>query len=73
MVKLRQQGSSVVVTIPAAVAKNLNLDSEYSVKLDDNGTITLIPKLINPFLHGQPGEFYEKDLWEDMKPGGNEI
>ncbi|GAA0365760.1 hypothetical protein GCM10008932_17440 [Alkalibacterium iburiense] len=71
--KLRKHGKSVVVTIPANEAKNLNLDVEYNVSTDEHGNISLIPKLENPFKHAKPGEYYEKDVWENMKPVGEEV
>lgn len=71
--KLRKQGSSIVVTIPAAEAKNLDMDREYIVKTDKHGTITLIPQLENPFKNAEKGEFYEEDEWAEMKPIGKEI
>lgn len=71
--KLRKQGSSVVVTIPASEAKNLDMNVEYIVRTDKNGNISLIPKLDNPFKKAEPGEYYEKDVWTDMKPAGKEV
>jgi antitoxin component of MazEF toxin-antitoxin module len=71
--KLRKQGSSVVVTIPASEAKGIDINSEYIVKKDEHGIIMLIPKLDNPFKNAKPGEYYEEDIWADMKPTGKEI
>lgn len=71
--KLRKQGSSIVVTIPAAEAKNLDMDREYIVKTDKHGNITLIPQLENPFKNAREDEFYEEDEWAEMKPVGKEI
>lgn len=71
--KLRKQGSSIVVTIPASEAKKLDMNTEYFVKTNEHGNITLIPKLENPFINAQPGEFYEPDVWADMKPVGKEV
>lgn len=47
--KLRKQGDSIVVIIPATEAENVNLDIEYFVRIDENGNISLIPRLDNPF------------------------
>lgn len=71
--KLRKQGSSVVVTIPASEAKNLDMNVEYIVRTDNNGNISLIPKLDNPFKKAESGEYYEKDVWADIKPAGKEV
>ena len=61
--KLRKQGNSVVVTIPAAEAKNLDLNTEYIVHVDEHRNITLTPKIENPFKNAKAGEFYEKEVW----------
>lgn len=71
--KLRRQGSSIVVTIPASEVKDLDLNTEYIVKTDEHGNISLIPKLDNPFKNAKPGEYNEEDVWEDMKPAGKEV
>lgn len=39
--RLRKQGSSIVVTIPASEAKNLDLDKEYLVKADEQGQVII--------------------------------
>ena len=39
----------------------------------DDGTITLVPKLQDPFSGGSEGEYYEKDEWHDIGPGGREL
>ncbi|HAJ69804.1 MAG: AbrB family transcriptional regulator [Tetragenococcus koreensis] len=71
--KLRKQGRSVVVTIPASEAKGIDINSEYIVKKDEHWIIMLIPKLENPFKNAKPGEYYEEDIWEARKPTGKEI
>ncbi|EGO5039140.1 AbrB family transcriptional regulator, partial [Enterococcus faecalis] len=46
---------------------------EYIVMYSDDGTITLVPKLQDPFSGGSEGEYYEKDEWHDIEPGGREL
>ncbi|EIP8244558.1 AbrB family transcriptional regulator, partial [Enterococcus faecalis] len=48
-------------------------DQEYIVMYSDDGTITLVPKLQDPFSGGSEGEYYEKDEWYDIEPGGREL
>lgn len=66
-------GNKVVMPIPHSIAKDLDLDREYSTRMDDYGTITLIPILKNPFKDVKTGEYYEEDMWEDMEPTGDEV
>lgn len=39
----------------------------------DDGTITLVPKIQDPFSEGPEGEYYEKDEWHDLAPEGREL
>lgn len=71
--RLRKQGSSIVVTIPAAEAKNLDMTIDYIVSTDEHGNISLVPKLRNPFKDAKFGEYYEKDVWTDIEPAGKEV
>lgn len=71
-IRLHKQGESIIVTIPASEAKNLDMDKGYSVKVDEKGVITIVPILNNPFTGASEGEFYEPDIWSDMKPAGRE-
>lgn len=71
--KLRKQGSSIVVTIPASETKNLEVEKEYYVKTDEHGNINLIPVLDDPYENAKHLEFYEENLWQEMKPVGREI
>lgn len=71
--KTRMQGSSVVVTLPSATDFKVNPNEEYIVDYSDDGSITLVPKINNPFAVAESGAFYEKDTWEKMSPAGNEI
>ena len=36
------------------------VDQEYIVMYSDDGTITLVPKIQDPFSEGPEGEYYEK-------------
>ena len=40
---------------------------------NDDGTITLVPKIQDPFSEGPEGEYYEKDEWHDLAPEGREL
>jgi len=71
--RLRKQGKAVVVTIPDSIAENLDMTTEYTVKMDDHGAITLIPILNNPYKDAEDGEYYEKDVWDEMRPAGKEV
>lgn len=71
--KTRMQGSSVVVTLPAAADFKVRPNEEYIVNYSDDGAITLVPKIDDPFAVAEIGAFYEKDDWEEMTPRGNEI
>ena len=46
------------------------VDQEYIVMYSDDGTITLVPKIQDPFSEGPEGEYYEKDEWHDLAPEG---
>ena len=63
--KTRLQGSSVVVTLPSENGKKPPENKEYLVIYSDNGTITLVPRIDDPFSGGDEAEYYEKDEWED--------
>jgi hypothetical protein len=70
--KTRLQGSSVVVTLPANNEMKPESNKEYIVVYSEDGTITLIPKLEDPFKVEEVGAFYEEDEWGDVKPKGRE-
>ena len=48
-------------------------NQEYIVVYSEDGTITLVPKIEDPFSAGQEAEYYEKDEWKDLTPEGREI
>ncbi|MFR3685465.1 MAG: type II toxin-antitoxin system PemI/MazE family antitoxin [Enterococcus sp.] len=63
--KTRLQGSSVVVTLPSENGKKTPENQEYIVIYSDDGTITLVPRIDDPFIGGDEAEYYEKAEWED--------
>lgn len=71
--KSRLQGSSVVITLPSSNGKKPSANQEYIVVYSDDGTITLVPKMSDPFEGGEEAEFYEQDEWNDLSPEGREI
>lgn len=71
--KSRLQGSSVVITLPSDNGKKPSNNQEYIVVYSDDGTITLVPKIDDPFSGGEESEYYEKDEWEDLTSEGREI
>ncbi|EFM70064.1 hypothetical protein HMPREF9505_01697 [Enterococcus faecalis TX0109] len=71
--KSRRQGNSVVLTLPTDNGKKPKVDQEYIVMYSDDGTITLVPKIQDPFSEGPEGEYYEKDEWHDLAPEGREL
>ena len=71
--KSRLQGSSVVVTLPLKKKKKLEPNKEYIVIYSPDGTITLVPKIDDPFVLSEAGAFYEKDEWNNLSPEGREL
>lgn len=65
--KTRKQGSSIIVTLPASNEMNIQINQEYIVSYEDNGTIILVPKIEDPFKDAEPGAFYEVDEWVDLE------
>lgn len=72
LTKSRLQGSSIVVTLPSDNGKKPFENQEYIVLYSDDGTITLVPKLSDPFEGGEDAEYYEEDEWSDVSPEGRE-
>ncbi|MBO1305409.1 AbrB family transcriptional regulator [Enterococcus sp. 669A] len=71
--KSRLQGSSVVITLPSTNGVKPSANKEYIVVYSDDGTITLVPKIDDPFAGGEEGDFYEPDEWSDLSPRGREV
>ncbi|MGL9750086.1 type II toxin-antitoxin system PemI/MazE family antitoxin [Enterococcus sp. DIV0170] len=71
--KSRLQGSSVVITLPSDNGKMPPKNQEYIVVYSEDGTITLVPKIEDPFSDGEEAEYYEKDEWKDLSPEGREL
>lgn len=71
--KSRLHGSSVMITLISENGKKPSENKEYIVVYSDDGTMTLVPKIEDPFSGGEEAEYYEKDKWEDLSPEGREI
>lgn len=72
LTKTRLQGNSVVVTLPPNNGEKVAAGKEYVVVYSSDGTITLVPKLDDPFSDGAEGVFYESDHWEELLSKGRE-
>lgn len=71
--KSRLDGNSVVATLPAQNGEKPSPNKEYIVIYSEDESITLIPKLEDPFRGGDEGEFYEADEWRNINPEEREI
>ncbi|MFS0924628.1 type II toxin-antitoxin system PemI/MazE family antitoxin [Enterococcus casseliflavus] len=71
--KSRLQGSSVVITLPSDNGKKPEANREYVVMYSEDGVITLIPKIEDPFANGDIGEFYEVEEWDELEAKGREL
>jgi len=71
--KSKLQGNSVVITLPSDNGNKPAENQEYIVVYSDDGTITLIPKIVDPFCGGEEAEYYEKDVWKDVSSEGRKI
>lgn len=58
---------------PSDNGKKPSENQEYIVVYSEDGTITLVPKIEDPFSGGEEAEYYEKDDWGDVTPEGREI
>ena len=68
--KARKQGNSIMITIPASM--NVSDGKEFFIHQKENGTIVLIPKVTDPYLHAKKGDFNTHLEWNDYHPQGNE-
>ena len=48
-------------------------NKEYIVIYSPDGTITLVPKIDDPFVLSEAGAFYEKEEWAIVSPEGREL
>ncbi|MBO0461665.1 MULTISPECIES: type II toxin-antitoxin system PemI/MazE family antitoxin [unclassified Enterococcus] len=64
--KSRRQRSSVIIDLPPE-------NQVYIVVYSEDGTITLIPKIKDPFEGKEKAEYYEKDQWQALSCKGKEI
>lgn len=71
--RTRKNGNSIVVTLPTTKEIKQEVDKEYIVVYGKDETITLIPKLEDPFANVASGSYYEEDLWEEMLAVGKEV
>lgn len=71
--KSRLEGNSVVIPLPSVNGKSPEANQEYVVIYAEDGVITLIPKIKDPFVSGKVGEFYEEDEWGKLLPAGREL
>lgn len=71
--KSRLQRSSVFVTLPPHNGEKLEANKEYIVVYSPDGTITLVPKIEDPFVLAEAGAFYEKEEWDNVSPEGREL
>lgn len=71
--KTRLQRSSIAITLPSDNGKKTSENQEYIVVYSEDGTITLVLRIEDPFNGGEEAEYYEKEEWEDVTPEGREI
>lgn len=70
-IKARKQGNSIMVTIPSSFG--VKEGEEFFFIKKDNGAITMIPKIEDPFENAKEGEFYTPDLNTGFVPVEGEI
>ncbi|MFL2105619.1 type II toxin-antitoxin system PemI/MazE family antitoxin [Desemzia sp. FAM 23991] len=70
-IKARKQGNSIMITIPSSFG--IKEGEEFFFIKKDNGAITMIPKIEDPFKNAQDGEFYVPDLNVDYMPTEREL
>ncbi|MCU5746269.1 AbrB family transcriptional regulator [Staphylococcus sp. SQ8-PEA] len=72
-VKARKQGNAVMVTL----AKKFNVPEgkEFFVTKEDDGTISLIPKVDDYFENAEPGQFIDQEdtIAKNFSTRGNEL
>lgn len=70
-IKARKQGNSIMITIPSSFG--VKEGQEFFFIKKENGTIVMIPKVVDPFTTAKDGEFYTPELNVDYVPHGGEI
>lgn len=69
--KTKKQGNSLMINIPPEF--NVEEGKEYYMMKDQNGIITLMPKIEDYFSNAEAGELYEPMEWNDIyKPQDGE-
>jgi antitoxin component of MazEF toxin-antitoxin module len=72
-VKARHQGNATVVTLPAAL--KIPEGKEFFVFLNDDESITLVPKIANVFAEAARAgcTLWQSEEWDDVEPAGREV
>lgn len=70
-VKAIKQGNSTMFTIPSSYG--IKEGEEFFLIKNDNGAITMIPKIEDPFKNAKEGEFYTPELDVGFVPVEGEI
>lgn len=70
-IKVRKQGNSIMITIPSSFG--VKEGEEFFFIKNDNGAITMIPKIEDPFKNAKEGEFYTPELDVGFVPVEGEI
>ena len=72
-VKARKQGNAIMVTLSSKLA--VKEGQEFFYYKDNEGIISLIPKVDDYFANAKPGQFTDSDdhLATDFTPRGNEL
>ena len=76
--KVMEKLGGEVIEIPytqniSASGIKQEIDKEYIVVYGKDDTITLIPKIEDPFAKAESGAYYEEDVWKDMPVVGKEV
>ena len=74
VVKARKQGNAVMVTLSQKF--HVSVGQEFLIYKEDDGTITLIPKVADYFRDVKPGEFIDAEndeLAAEYRPMGAEL
>jgi antitoxin component of MazEF toxin-antitoxin module len=71
-VKARRQGNATVVTIPSAI--KVPVDTEYYVILNDDQSITLIPKIANFYEAASQADavLWQQEEFSEVEESGRE-
>lgn len=70
-VKARKQGNSIMISLPSTLGSEAG--EEFLVIKKENGAITMIPKVENPFINAKNEEFYTPEENIDYHSSGSEL